>query len=144
MSCPVSGVSDPSLLRNSILELAKEDVLTELNLLQIKSEKYDAIHTPEIDDFLNSVKNEALHQRERWGASHDEGKTDADWFWLLGYLAGKAFNNPEKILHHIITTAAVCLNWHAAKVGAHTKMRPGIAKAKVDNLDTSSMLNATQ
>jgi hypothetical protein len=99
-----------------------------------KAAKYDAINTPEIADFLQAVHNEALHQRERWGAQHDEGKEDADWFWLIGYLAGKAIrpeNTPEKQLHHIITTAAVLLNWHAAKVGAHNAMRPGISTPKV-------------
>jgi hypothetical protein len=41
-------------------------------------------------------------------------------------LAGKVINKPEKALHHIITTAAACLNWHSAKLGTHNKMRPGI------------------
>lgn len=89
--------------------------------------KYRALNTPEIHDFLLAVEREALHQRERWGAEHDIGKADTDWFWLVGYLAGKAINKPNKILHHIITTAAACLNWHAAKIGTHTKMQPGHA-----------------
>lgn len=89
--------------------------------------RYRELATPEIHDFLKAVEREALHQRDRWGAEHDAGKTDADWFWLIGYLAGKAINKPEKLLHHVITTAAACLNWHAARVGAHTAMRPGIA-----------------
>lgn len=90
---------------------------------------YRRLNTPEIKDFVAAVQNEALHQRHRWRAEHDVGKTDADWFWLIGYLAGKAMapNMPvDKQLHHIITTAAACLNWHAARVGAHTGMRPGI------------------
>lgn len=81
--------------------------------------------TPHTTDFIKAVELEALHQRARWAADHDAGKTDADWFWLIGYLAGKALNKPEKQLHHIITTAAACLNWHAGKVGADTRMRPG-------------------
>jgi hypothetical protein len=89
--------------------------------------RYRELVTPEIHDFLKAVEREALHQRNRWGAEHDAGKTDADWFWLIGYLAGKAINKPEKLLHHVITTAAACLDWHAARVGAHTAMRPGIA-----------------
>ena len=88
---------------------------------------YRAINTPEIVDFLAGVHNEALHQRERWAASGDAGKSDADWFWLIGYLAGKAIkSDPEKRLHHIVTTAAACLNWHGARVGAYLDMRPGI------------------
>jgi hypothetical protein len=28
--------------------------------------------------------------------AHDAGKTDADWYWLIGYLAGKALHNPPE------------------------------------------------
>ncbi|MBQ1761965.1 MAG: hypothetical protein IIZ92_03575 [Aquincola sp.] len=93
------------------------------------AEAYRRINTPEVADFLAGVHNEALHQRERWGAEGDAGKTDADWYWLVGYLAGKAIRpdaTPEKQLHHIITTAAALLNWHAARIGAYAAMRPGI------------------
>lgn len=76
------------------------------------------INTPEIIDFVKAVQIEAVHQRERWGSAHDDGKQAPDWFWLLGYLAGKALaswkaGDDEKMLHHIITTAATCANWHA-------------------------------
>lgn len=84
------------------------------------------INTPHTAEFLMAVQLEAVHQRERWGSEHDSGKTDADWFWLIGYLAGKALSKPDKQLHHIVTTAAACLNWHAARTGADTRMRPGI------------------
>jgi hypothetical protein len=88
------------------------------------------INTPEILDFVKAVQIEAVHQRERWGTEQDEGKTAADWFWLLGYLAGKALHSDkvgdhEKLLHHIITTAAACANWHAQVLGK-CDMRPGI------------------
>lgn len=106
------------------------ELLAALTEASRDAEKYRAINTPEIHDFIVAVEREALHQRERWGSDHDAGKTDADWFWLVGYLAGKAINKPEKILHHIITTAAACLNWHAHKVGASTAMRPGIGPDK--------------
>lgn len=81
------------------------------------------LNTPEIVDFAKAVQIEAAHQRERWGSEHDAGKTDADWFWLIGYLAGKALHNPptddgrtpeEARLHRIITVAAAAANWHAA------------------------------
>ena len=87
----------------------------------------EKINTPEIKDFLSAVENEAKHQRLRWPSEHDAGKTSPDWFWLIGYVAGKAINatKSEKILHHIITTAAVCLNWHSARLKL-TDMRPGI------------------
>jgi hypothetical protein len=88
------------------------------------------LNTPEVGDFVDAVQREAAHQRVRWGSDHDEGKTPADWFWLIGYLAGKALHaltagNVEKGLHHVITTAAVLANWHAAVLGK-TNMRPGI------------------
>ena len=87
------------------------------------------IDAPEILDFVRGVQIEATHQRERWGAEHDAGKTPADWFWLVGYLAGKALHahcagNVEKALHHTISTAAAMCNWHAAILGK-TDMRPG-------------------
>ena len=88
------------------------------------------VNTPEIKDFLSAVENEALHQRTRWGSEHDAGKTDQDWFWLIGYLAQKPLYpgcTPDKSLHHMVAAAAACLNWHAHKMGVFTKMRPGIA-----------------
>ena len=89
------------------------------------------INTPELKNFSDGVTLEALHQRERWGNSHDVGKTPADWFWLVGYLAGKALHaqtsgNKEKALHHTISTAAALANWHASISGDHTAMRPDI------------------
>jgi hypothetical protein len=50
---------------------------------------YALLNTPEIHDFIKAVPLEAAHQRQRWGSDHDDGKTAADWFWLIGYLAGK-------------------------------------------------------
>jgi hypothetical protein len=88
------------------------------------------IDSPEIHTFLDGVAREAAHQRERWPSKHHAGKTPADWFWLVGYLAGKALNahiagNTEKALHHTISAAAALCNWHAAILGK-TNMRPGI------------------
>lgn len=90
-----------------------------------------ALNTPELHDFSAGVQLEAAHQRERWGTAHDVGKQPQDWFWLIGYLAGKALaahiaGNSEKALHHTISTAAACANWHAAISGADNTMRPGI------------------
>ena len=91
------------------------------------------INTPQADDFLRAVSTEAEHQRQRWGSDHDAGKTPADWFWLVGYLAGKALHahaagNTQKAEHHIITTGAACANWHLAVFGK-TSMQPGIDAA---------------
>jgi hypothetical protein len=92
-------------------------------------EKLKAIvNAPDPSDFLKATETEMRYQRVRWGAEGDAGKTDADWFWLIGYLAGKALHNPgnnhEKRLHRITTIAAAAGNWHAAELGA-TNMRPG-------------------
>jgi hypothetical protein len=78
------------------------------------------INTPHTDDFLKSVSIEAEHQRQRWD---DSGKTPADWFWLVGYLAGKALNaliagDQDKAEHHVITTAAALANWYRVLHGA--------------------------
>lgn len=87
--------------------------------------------TPQTADFLQAVAFEADHQVARWGSKHDAGKTHEDWFWLLGWLIGKAVhaansNNKDKALHHTISSAAALLNWHRAISGAPTTMRPGI------------------
>lgn len=108
------------------------------------------MNTPELHDFAKAVALEASHQRERWGSAHDEGKAPADWFWVIGYLAGKALASHlkatiqddlphvlgatnidrDKALHHTITAAAALANWHAAINGDHTGMRPGIERPK--------------
>jgi hypothetical protein len=107
-----------------------------------KAAKYDAINTPELYDFVTATVNEALHQRERWGVEQDGGKTDADWFWLIGFLAGKALHNPPKDdmgsvdarLHRIITVAAAACNWHGATLGTYALMRPGVDPASVEGI----------
>lgn len=90
------------------------------------------VNTPELIDFTKAVQMEAAHQRERWGTEHDVGKQPTDWLWLIGYLAGKALQahiagNRDKALHHTISTAAACANWHAAILGTSTTMQPGHA-----------------
>ena len=99
--------------------------------LRAEVERLNAIvNTPQANDFLRAVSTEAEHQRQRWGSDHDAGKTPADWFWLVGYLAGKAphahgAGDTTKAEHHIITTAAALGNWHLSMFGK-TDMRPGI------------------
>jgi hypothetical protein len=77
------------------------------------------INTPELEDFLAGVRLEAAHQVERWGESHDRSKSAENWYWLLGYLAGKALRaaiigDRAKALHHCVSSAAALLNWHRA------------------------------
>lgn len=88
------------------------------------------INSPEVEQFLRGTHLEAIHQIERWGEASDRGKRPADWFWLVGYLAGKALHaatsgNIEKAKHHCISTAAALYNWHCAISGIDTRMAPG-------------------
>jgi hypothetical protein len=88
------------------------------------------INTPHTDDFMTAVPLEAAHQIERWGIEHDRGKDPEAWFWLLGYLAGKALHhakagNVEKAKHHTISSAAVMLNWFRHMTGDETTFQPG-------------------
>lgn len=88
------------------------------------------VNTPELDAFLRAVHIEAVHQVERWGEAHDRAKRPADWFWLVGYLAGKALHaavagDHDKALHHCISTAAATYNWHCAIKGIDVRMCPG-------------------
>jgi hypothetical protein len=113
------------------VETTRSKVNAALNDMEAEISRLTAlINTPEIHDFAKGVTLEAVHQREKWGSDHDAGKTVWDWFWLIGYLAQKAADafqrgDIEKALHHTITTAAACANWHAAMLGL-TNMRPGI------------------
>jgi hypothetical protein len=76
------------------------------------------LNTPEIDDFFKGVALESKHQRLRHGDEADLEKDPEEWYWLVGYLAGKALHaqrsgNMEKFKHHLVSTSAVLANWHA-------------------------------
>jgi hypothetical protein len=86
------------------------------------------INTPQITDFIEAMKTEAAHQRERWGDDHDKMKRPEDWFWLIGYLGGKIIRpdtTKSKRLHRIVTVAAACLNWHRHEVRRRESIPPG-------------------
>jgi hypothetical protein len=95
------------------------------------------INNPQTEEFLKAVELEAAHQQERWKDT-DNKKDDNEWFWVIGYLAGKALSSSKRIeeelrrddapdneeaaaphrkkfLHHLITTCAALLNWHRAR-----------------------------
>ncbi|HEY4118376.1 MAG TPA: hypothetical protein VGM56_10990 [Byssovorax sp.] len=104
---------------------------------QIVCDAAERLLGPELEDFASAVVAEAAHQRVRWGTPHDGGKAPADWFWLLGYLSGKALaaaiaGDRNKAAHHTISSAAALANWHAALRGASTEMRPGSERAADD------------
>lgn len=104
----------------------KRAISAEAELARVR----EVINTPELDNFLRAVHVEAIHQVERWGTAHDRAKRDSDWFWLVGYLAGKALHssvagNNDKALHHCVSTAAALYNWHCAIKGVDVRMCPG-------------------
>ena len=110
----------------------QQDVQVDLHSsLQAEIDRLNSIiNTPQADDFLRAVSTEAEHQRQRWGSDHDAGKAPADWFWLVGYLAGKALHaavagDSDKARHHCISTAAALYNWHCAIKGVDVRMCPG-------------------
>lgn len=110
-----SEVTHRSLMHKSKDHLASEV----LRLLRDYDELSKKLNTPELHNFANAIVLEAAHQRARWPATHDQNKTPEDWFWTLGHLASKAtqaarYGDREKYLHHIVTTAALLNNWHAA------------------------------
>lgn len=93
------------------------------------------LNNPETEDFDKGVPLESIHQIQRWGAAQDAGKQPEDWFWLCGYLAGKAlsafkYGDLEKAKHHCISTAAAMRNWHKHIALGKSEMRPGISSEK--------------
>ena len=99
-------------VQNAILIADAPDILAHCVMLE------ELINTPELVNFAEGVKFEAAHQRNRWGEEHDETKSFSDWIAVLSYLIGKLVKanwdgDRDKILHHIITIAAVCNNFHA-------------------------------
>ncbi|MFZ5744440.1 MAG: hypothetical protein ACOY7T_08180 [Pseudomonadota bacterium] len=114
-------------LRNAAPSLIAEVEALRGEVARLREER----DTPHVSDFLEAVKLEAAHQRERWGSDHDAGKSPFDWFWLIGYLAQKAADAAVrgdlfKAQHHTISTAAALANWHTALSGGNDAMRPGI------------------
>ena len=78
---------------------------------------YALLNTPETVHFLEGVKRETAHQVERWGEGHDLRKEPEGFFWVLGWLSGKAVHamragDFEKARHHTISSAALLANWH--------------------------------
>lgn len=100
------------------LHVFANEALGEIKRLEAKVAEADAIlNTPRVVDFLEGVRLEAAHQRQRWGTAHDRWKSAENWFWLVGYLAGKALRacidgDNFKAKHHTISAAAALMNWH--------------------------------
>jgi len=118
-------------LKDELEDLRAKHTAASDELLALKT----LLNTPETNDFDKGVPLEAVHQMERWGAAHDAGKNPEDWFWLVGYLAGKALSafklgDAGKAKHHCISTAAAMRNWHRHIATGESAMRPGISAEK--------------
>lgn len=77
------------------------------------------VNNAHTDDFLEATRLEAAHQVVRWGAAPRRGKSAENWYWLVGYLAGKCLRaaidgDKKKALHHTISSAAALMNWNRA------------------------------
>lgn len=87
---------------------------------EVERDRLDAlVNSPQTADFLSAVAAEKAHQIERWGTAHDRQKSAEHWYWLVGYLAGKALRaailgDKTKALHHTISSSAALANWHDA------------------------------
>jgi hypothetical protein len=120
----------PLLLEGLSMRLAHEPSATEVKLTRLAFEQLLAdakhahelhalINNPHTAEFLRATQIEAAHQRDRWGEAHDRGKSAENWFWLVGYLAGKCLRacitgDRAKALHHTISSAAALANWYEA------------------------------
>lgn len=75
------------------------------------------LNSPITSDFMKALEREIAHQQTRWAAT-DPSKDETQWFWTLGWLAGKATRTPaedlDKKLHRIVATAALAANWFRA------------------------------
>ena len=98
---------------------------------EAEAERFRAlISRPYVGLWADEVVVEAAHQRERWPSAEDAKKTPAAWFWLVGYLAGKALaaaeaGDTDKLRHHTVSTAAVLAHWAAYAKGDETVYAPG-------------------
>jgi hypothetical protein len=132
---------DRGLLPGSVVESLQILVAEKLATQAPSSEARDAereelehlralVNSPETRDFLIGARNEVAHQVEKWGTVHDRAKAPADWFWLVGYLGGKALaahlaGDTEKAMHHCISTSAALANWHTHILHGAGLMQPG-------------------
>jgi hypothetical protein len=136
-------MSDPlDHFRRSGLSVAEVDGLKAENARLLA-----LISRPYIGAWTDEILVEAAHQRDRWGADQDHGKAPEDWFWLIGYLAGKALASHKagdlaKAHHHTVSTAAVLAHWAATIDGNENVFRPGLGVEKIAAVSPSSRESA--
>ena len=146
---PCEDTAD-ALLRIAALRREIEHLRPFLSRAEAMEAERDRLHalinSPQTAEFLPAVAAEKAHQIERWGTAHDRSKSAEHWFWLVGYLAGKALRasisgDRQKALHHTISSAAALANWHDAittdnsgkgvgqdaDLSSHNEPSPGVA-----------------
>ena len=106
-----------STVRIDGIELLAQQVADETDSLKKSLEWVN--DTPSTECFITAVQNEIDHQRKRWGKDHDHNKHLFEWMALANRLLGKMVDaqwngDIEKVLHHVITLAAVMGNCHAS------------------------------
>ena len=78
-----------SIVEDAVELHQERDQLLDCNLRQQLEIEHltKLLNTPLNHDWFQGVQREIGHQLQRWASEHDSGKTPADWFWLIGYLA---------------------------------------------------------
>lgn len=69
---------------------------------------------PVTDDFWADAAEESRYQSEHWGEDHDNAKSDDEWFWTLGFLAGKVLRPDADVFkkrHRLRAAAALLHQW---------------------------------
>ena len=95
-------------------------------------------------NFVDGLEREAAEEMGRSRSAPDQEWQKEDWFWLIGWVVGKALQahirgDCEKALHHTVSSAAVLINWQAAFIArgegtkaecsdaaGATEQRPGV------------------
>lgn len=91
--------------------------------IEFAAEEYSAqcikekINKPELNNFIEGFKIEAVHQVERWGLEQEEKKPPHHYIMVLAKLMGKLAvaiwdKDADKFKHHCITIAASLFNCH--------------------------------
>lgn len=117
LAAPAAQAAPQATLQDPLM-VAAQTPLSDLERAELLSLR-ELVNNPITADFVVGVQAEAAHQVQRWGDAHDRSKSAENWFWLVGYLAGKCLRacitgDRDKALHHTISAGAALANWHAA------------------------------
>lgn len=115
MDTPAAGGVQVVRLSDALKAIEAQGDAEREELLKLRA----LINNPQTAEFLPAVQAEAAHQRQKWGEPHDRQKSAENWFWLVGYLSGKALRaaitgDTFKAKHHTISSAAALCNWFEA------------------------------